>query len=55
MPTTAPPRLKKPEPLPQIDQAAAAEWYSGWWHALPVGIVIGLAAGVLLSQHIRGA
>ena len=48
-------RLKQPEPLPEVSQAEAASWFSGWWHGIAVGAVIGLAVGGLVVQHMAGA
>lgn len=42
-------KLPKYQPLPQVDAASAAEWFSGWWHGIAVGAVIGIGIGALLG------
>jgi hypothetical protein len=48
-------RLSKPQDLPAVDQAAAAEWFSGWWHGLAVGATSGIAVCVIFFKHFLGA
>jgi hypothetical protein len=38
-------------PLPSTDEIEAVSWFSGWWHGIAVGGVIGAALAAIL---IRG-
>lgn len=42
-------RLRKAEPLPQVEctEADARNWFSGWWHGIAVGTVIGAGFAVV--------
>jgi len=45
----------KPKPrasLPTVESTEAQSWFSGWWHGLPVGAVIG--AGVVAVLFSSG-
>lgn len=42
-------KLAKPEALPQVDAAAAQEWFAGWWHGIAIGLVCGGVLGALLG------
>lgn len=43
-------RLRKAEPLPllQCTELEARNWFSGWWHGIAVGMVIGAGCAVVL-------
>lgn len=43
-------RLAKPAPLPNVTGTEARAWFSGWWHGIAAGAVIGLGFGVLAGQ-----
>lgn len=40
-------RPLQPTDLDTLHPINPPEWFSGWWHGLPVGFVIGMAAGVV--------
>lgn len=42
-------RLPMPKPLPVVTEQEAREWFSGLWHGVALGLVIGAAFGVLLA------
>lgn len=42
-------RLSKPQALPQVDAAAAHEWFAGWWHGIAIGLVCGGVIGALMG------
>jgi len=38
----------KAKPLPDLEQREASSWFSGWWHGVAVGSVIGTGLTVVL-------
>jgi hypothetical protein len=50
--STRRPHLKAPEALPQVEEVAAREWFSGWWHGLPTGFCIGLVLGAIVLPEL---
>lgn len=46
-------RLRDPRPLPVVTEKEAREFFRGWWHALPLGFVCGVAVGVMAAGVIK--
>lgn len=45
-------RLRKPDPLPQVDAVEARAWQDGYWQGMSIGGVCFFALGVLVSKFI---
>lgn len=45
-------RLRKPDPLPQVDAVEARAWQDGYWQGMSIGGVCFFALGVLASKFI---
>lgn len=45
-------RLASAPPLPTISKADAQSWFSGWWHGIAVGIVIGGGIAAVAVKEI---
>jgi hypothetical protein len=43
-------RMPPPAPQPDITRPDAVSWFSGWWHGIAVGTVIGAGIGVMLAK-----
>lgn len=45
-------RLRKASPLPQVEctEQEARQWFSGWWHGIAIGFVVGLGAAVAVLR-----
>lgn len=41
--------MKRPTPLPTLQDAERAAWTAGWWNGKVVGFVLGMATAVLLG------
>ncbi len=45
--------MRAPTPLPEVESVAHNAWRSGFWHAFPVALVIGIAIGVILVKAVH--
>lgn len=45
-------RLSSPEPLPDVTRGEAVSFFSGMWHGVALGCVIGAGAAVLLLSSM---
>ena len=43
-------RLQVPDKLPDVTRSEAASWFSGWWHGIGVGAVLGFSLGALVVR-----
>lgn len=43
-------RLAAPQPLPEITEPPRAAWLAGWWSGIGVGLVLGIAAAVIVAR-----
>lgn len=41
-------RIKPPSRIPDVTRAEAQSWFSGWWHGIAAGSVIGFGLAVLI-------
>ena len=45
-------RMPDPEPLPEITETPAQAFTAGWWGGIAIGLVIGLAAGIVIVKYV---
>lgn len=43
-------RLAKPGKLPDITRGHAESWFSGWWHGIGIGAVLGMGLMLLATE-----
>lgn len=45
-------RIAPPKPLPTVTKGEAHSWFSGFWHGIALGAVIGAAIAALFIKSI---